>query len=397
MRPRRLALGTDLRIEPAGPGEFRVRGSGPGDAEGVVDSDTLELLSHFTHPIDVEAAREQIASVLDLDDGAFDGRVERFVELGWLVDAAAPGIGVASGFGSLRVQHSMVRDAVRVDAYRAALLSCAPGRRVLDLGSGTGLLAMLAARAGAEHVYAVEASPIADLAEQLIADNGLSDRITVIRGVSTDIELDEPCDLLVHEILDTDPLEEDVLRYTADARERLLTEDALLLPETLDVRVCGVALPDRIEPSVLGEEAREAGRRVGLDLGAMARALDRSAGGRRRILHQLAGGAALTDEVLLWQLALGFDGLDDAEPVEAALTARRAGVIGGLALSFRVGFPDGSILSTSVHAAKTCWGWLVTDTDREVVVTAGERVDVRAEAKRELAGPRCRVALADDV
>jgi ribosomal protein L11 methylase PrmA len=93
-------------------------------------------------------------------------------------------------------------DAQRTLAYQRAIEAIAPGRNVLDIGTGAlALLAVMAAKAGANHVYAVEANAHAfAAAEQAVAEQGLSDRITVLHGYSTDVVLPSPVDLLVHEV-----------------------------------------------------------------------------------------------------------------------------------------------------------------------------------------------------
>ena len=61
---------------------------------------------------------------------------------------------------------------------------------VLDVGSGTGILSLFCAQAGAKHVYAVEASEgINKLSRSIVQLNGFSDRITVIHGEIEKIEL----------------------------------------------------------------------------------------------------------------------------------------------------------------------------------------------------------------
>lgn len=75
-------------------------------------------------------------------------------------------------------------------AFVLCLLSVAIDKAplVLDIGTGTGLLAMMAARAGAAHVIACEMFPgLCGIARGIIADNGLHDRVTVVEGKSTDI------------------------------------------------------------------------------------------------------------------------------------------------------------------------------------------------------------------
>jgi Ribosomal protein L11 methyltransferase (PrmA) len=120
---------------------------------------------------------------------------------------------------------------------------------VLDLGTGSGVLAIAAARAGARHVYAVEASDIADVAERVFAANGVEDRVTLIRGWSRETELPELADLLVAEVIGNEPFEEEILETTFDARRRLLKPGARLIPNTLELMARPILLPD--------EEARQ--------------------------------------------------------------------------------------------------------------------------------------------
>ena len=115
-----------------------------------------------------------------------------------------------------------------------------PGDVVLDIGTGTGVLALAAARAGARQVYAVEATGMAAVARRVIEANGASDRITVVDGWSTEIDLPERADVLVGEIIGEMPLEEHVLETTLDARRRLLRPDARMMPRRL--RILGLPI-----------------------------------------------------------------------------------------------------------------------------------------------------------
>ncbi len=156
---------------------------------------------------------------------------------------------------------AMLNDAGRTKAFEAAIRRAVrPGMRVLDIGTGTGLLAMMAARAGAGHVTACESvAPLAEAAREIIALNGLADRITVIHAASADLvlgrDMSARAELLIGEIVDAGLLCERILETFADARRRLLTPDAAIIPagatvfavpvESLQIaaerRVCHVA------------------------------------------------------------------------------------------------------------------------------------------------------------
>lgn len=161
------------------------------------------------------------------------------------------------GYARLPSYHyAMLRDTVRNAAYRQAIELFAPGRTVLDIGTGSGLQAMIAARAGAAHVHACEFQPVlAATAREIVAANGLTDRITIHACHSGRLDrvrdLGGGVDLIVSEILAHDVLGERVLPSLAHARAQLAAPGAVFLPLRASVRV---ALAD--EPALhvpLGE------------------------------------------------------------------------------------------------------------------------------------------------
>lgn len=137
----------------------------------------------------------------------------------------------------------MVRETARNDAYeRAIRRAVRPGMRVLDIGAGTGLLAMMAARAGAAAVFTCESNPaIADAATEIIALNGYADRVSVLAKHSTAIDpvadLGGPVDLLISEVLASDLLGEGVLPTVVDAAARLLKPGGAMIPAGGEIRV----------------------------------------------------------------------------------------------------------------------------------------------------------------
>jgi precorrin-6B methylase 2 len=156
------------------------------------------------------------------------------------------------------VEHArMLHDHRRTGDYLAALREAVrPGDVVLDIGTGSGVLAIAAARAGARLVYAIEASDIADVAERVFAANGMQDRITLIAGWSRQIELPEPADVLVAEIIGNEPFEEEILETTLDARRRLLKPGARLIPNALTLLARPLLIPEEeARQRAIGQEA----------------------------------------------------------------------------------------------------------------------------------------------
>jgi type II protein arginine methyltransferase len=129
----------------------------------------------------------------------------------------------------------MMDDAKRNETYEAAIRRAAPGKRVLDIGTGAGLLALMAARAGAAKVTTCETvGLLAARAREIIAQNGFSDRIMVISKSSTDMavprDMPERAEVLVTETFASGLITEGVLPTVEHAHEHLLTTDAAVIP-----------------------------------------------------------------------------------------------------------------------------------------------------------------------
>ncbi|HXH40696.1 MAG TPA: 50S ribosomal protein L11 methyltransferase [Thermoanaerobaculia bacterium] len=125
----------------------------------------------------------------------------------------------------------MIADRVRGDAYARAIRSTVrPGDTVVDLGTGTGLFAILACRAGARRVYAIEADGIIEVAREIAAANGCRDRIEFIQSDSRQVELADKADVLIADLRGTVPFFTTSLDALIDARNRFLAEDGVVIP-----------------------------------------------------------------------------------------------------------------------------------------------------------------------
>lgn len=137
-------------------------------------------------------------------------------------------------YGQLLHQQNMLQDYVRTGTYYAAVIENRAdflGRVVVDVGAGSGILSLFAAQAGAKHVYAVEASEMAEYARKLIAGNpSLGQRITVIKGKVEEVELPEKADIMISEPMGTLLVNERMLESYVIARDRFLVPNGKMFP-----------------------------------------------------------------------------------------------------------------------------------------------------------------------
>ncbi|KIZ06233.1 putative protein arginine N-methyltransferase 4.2 [Monoraphidium neglectum] len=130
-------------------------------------------------------------------------------------------------------QKDMLEDHKRTGAYYNAVLQNRRqfhGKVVLDVGTGSGILAIFAAKAGAKKVYAVEATDMAKTARKLVEHNKFGDVIEVIQGTIETIELPEKVDVVISEWMGYFLLRESMLDSVLLARDKFMKPDGAMYP-----------------------------------------------------------------------------------------------------------------------------------------------------------------------
>ena len=131
----------------------------------------------------------------------------------------------------------MMNEHGRNEAYQKAMRSAIQGGDVvLDIGTGAGLLSMIAADCGAKEITTCEMSPtISKIAQQIIQTNGFEHKVKVINKNSKDLilgqDINKKADILVSEILSSELVGEGIQATILDAKERLVKKNGKMIPE----------------------------------------------------------------------------------------------------------------------------------------------------------------------
>lgn len=150
----------------------------------------------------------------------------------------------------------MTADDERAIAYHAAIENIAAGKTVVEIGTGDQAhWARACAKAGAKKVYAIEENLEAlKKASTLIEEEGLTNKISLLHGTSTRLELPERVDLSVSEIIGEIGSSEGVIAILNDVRQRFLKPEAKCVPQKCDTYCVPFELPDGMENEPIVEK-----------------------------------------------------------------------------------------------------------------------------------------------
>lgn len=270
-------------------------------------------------------------------------------------------------YGSIEFHRRLVNDQARMEAWRSAIeATVREGDVVLDVGSGTGVLAFFAARAGARRVFAVERSPMAALARRLAADNGLAGTVEVLRSDLEAVELPEPVDVIVSELVSKSFLGQRMEGLIGRAREKWLKPEGRIVP----ARVEGFLAP------VEAADAWESLRFPPADL----HGLDFTAA--EFTAMSVPSSARLEDGALLAEPGLAYLYDAHATPADAGVdatlewTAGRPGTLHGFYGTLRMELAPGVTLASQPPVLPS-WDNLFLPVPRAVPLTAGDRIGLR--------------------
>lgn len=137
----------------------------------------------------------------------------------------------------VKTHETLLRDGVRNAAfYKALEKNIKPGDAVLDIGAGTGIWAIAAAKLGAKRVVAIDADELmVGVIKIIAAEHGVSDRVEAIWGNSFDVSLAREFDVVVSETIGYLGYDENIVAVMHDARKRFLKDGGAIIPETVSL------------------------------------------------------------------------------------------------------------------------------------------------------------------
>lgn len=270
---------------------------------------------------------------------------------------------------------TMIADSVRTDAYARALRNAVrPESIVLDIGSGTGLFALLACRLGARHVYAVETDDAIALARDIARDNGYAERITFIQERSERLALTESVDVIVSDIRGVLPLYAGSVRTILDARRRLLAPGGRLIPLRDCMMVSPVDAPNLYEKHAVPWESPV----HGLDMTAVGKFVKNTWHKGRVRPEQLLAAPRCWAE-------LDYATLEDTDVKgRASWCAQRSGTAHGLSVWFESELAPDVTFASGPDQPELVYGSAFFPLTEPVAVTEGDPIE--ADLRADLVG-----------
>ncbi|HXA18367.1 MAG TPA: 50S ribosomal protein L11 methyltransferase [Thermoanaerobaculia bacterium] len=373
-----------------GPGGELLAGNSVSRMPQALAQDGLAVLLAFAGGRTPSEALARLQADWEIEEAGFSSVVDALVSQNSLTPVAGDDAALAGGgFASPAEHFVMMQDTVRVSAYRRAIFRHCRDKVVVEIGCGSGILSIFAAKAGARRVIAIEESRIADLAAAMFEANGVADRVELRRANSRDVSVDERADVIIHEVLGVDPFGENILRFIEDARERLLAPDGRLIPSAMDVYCVGFEVADRpyLDRARACAQLSELEGLHGIDFSAFRQFVSETQPDPfPRPLGDLGltqfTPRILTAETHLYRVDFASGSSETIEPRnDLRLRVLHPGTLGGVVVYFRAHLDDDTFLSTSPYALRTSWGWNARALSKIVAVEPGQEIPLVSELR----------------
>jgi type II protein arginine methyltransferase len=275
----------------------------------------------------------------------------------------------------------MMNEQNRNQAYFDALKAVVnKDSSVFEIGTGSGLLAMMAAKLGAKQVITCESVPlIAETAQQIIKDNQFEKVINVIAKKSTEIEVSKDisakADILVSEIFSSELLGEHVLPSLEDAKRRLLKSQGKVIPAAGSIMIA-LFTGENIRRNLLVDDA------FGFNLQGFNKIVSK----KRMIARNDLDIELLSDGVPAFNFDFEGENTFPAQSKTLEITVKSAGLCYGLVQWMQLDMNGDQKVMFENHPSQTSkvsnWQQCAYLFDAPIAVKAGQKVTVNAAHNR---------------
>ncbi|CBZ55683.1 hypothetical protein NCLIV_061070 [Neospora caninum Liverpool] len=291
-----------------------------------------------------------------------------------------------NSYAHFGIHEEMIKDSVRTGCYQRAICQNAhlfANKVVLDVGSGTGILSLFAARAGAKHVYGIECSEIVNIARKIVKENHMEDRITFVQGKAEEVSLPvDKVDIIISEWMGYFLLYESMLDTVLFCRDKWLKPGGMIFPDKAALYVAAIEDADYKE-----EKIGYWGNVYGFNFSCVRRCVM-----EEPIVDTVDENAVATTSCCVLKLDLATctkEDLDFCAPYQIAL--RRKDFLHALIAWFDVWFSQCHkpvVLSTGPHCRYTHWKQTVFYMEDVLVADVGDKVEGMIAVKKSKKNPR---------
>uniref|UniRef100_A0A4W6EL85 Protein arginine N-methyltransferase 3 n=1 Tax=Lates calcarifer TaxID=8187 RepID=A0A4W6EL85_LATCA len=292
-----------------------------------------------------------------------------------------------SSYGHYGIHEEMLKDKVRTESYRDFMYRNPEVFRdkvVLDVGCGTGILSMFAARAGAKKVIAVDQSEIIYQAMDIVRSNQLEDKITLIKGRIEDINLPvEKVDIIISEWMGYFLLFESMLDSVLHARDLYLADGGSVYPDLCNISLAAVGDTQKHQDRIAFWDDV-----YGFNMACMKKAVVPEA-----VVEVVKGDTLISEPTVIQTIDCNRVCLSELEfasdfCLKITNTTECTAVVGYFDIFFDKGCSNKVMFSTGPQVTKTHWKQTVFLLERPISVQAGEDLKGKITVRKNKKDPR---------
>jgi protein arginine N-methyltransferase 1 len=272
---------------------------------------------------------------------------------------------------SLNDYGRMIADSERFAAYEKAIAKTVrPGDVVAEIGCGPGVFSLLACRAGARRVFAIDTEDFIEFARQLAAANGFAERIQFFQSDSRKLQLPERVDVIVSDIRGSLPFFGHAIASIEDARQRLLAPQGRLIPQRDTLKAAVIEAGDFYSGLVSPWSESNSGLNLSPALLLLLNGSYSS---------YFAGEQILTD-TQSWAVLDYSIGAKACAAADLNFVTTRSGTAHGICMWFETELLDGIGYSAGPGARKNVYGQVFLPWLQPVPLAEGQNIQVRLQA-----------------